>query len=416
MKRTREGELKADGEADSKEAVQPEKKKLRKDLKPAEVLSRLILRRIIKENHASPIKQIAFNFTKLANSNLVATVGGNQASVYDNEHGVAKNAGHLDLMINYVNPGKKAELNTCAWLGDLDPDDEGQDTDTYLAVGSNDSLIHIISIARCRVICVLQGHKGAVIDLAVHPQRSGCLLSVGADNTVRLWDCRNPYGEPEKSCLATFETSAIVATFSPEGTRFVTGGSGGALREWAIPGEYLDDEEEKTIGRTITECKLLPKKHRVDVDCVRAVGGHYVSKDIEGKIVVWQAMDSEIVRTIRVPDCRLNSRSRFDVSEDGEFLCAGNSAGAVFIYDLHEGTLISKLQSGRSKHPAHGCVFSRHCQHVALVCAEPFIYRWSMPDETEETIAAAAKEEKEKADEDAKDESAAEKENGEEDA
>jgi hypothetical protein len=55
-------------------------------------------------------------------------------------------------------------------------------------------------------------------------------------------------------------------------------------------------------------------------------------------------------------------------------------------------------------------------RHVALVCAEPFIYRWSMPDETEETIAAAAKEEKEKADEDAKDESAAEKENGEEDA
>lgn len=26
--------------------------------------------------------------------------------MYDNEHGVAKNAGHLDLMINYVNPGK----------------------------------------------------------------------------------------------------------------------------------------------------------------------------------------------------------------------------------------------------------------------------------------------------------------------
>ena len=57
---------------------QPERKKLRKDLKPEEVLSRLILRRIIKENHASPIKQIAFNFTKPANSNLVATVGGNQ--------------------------------------------------------------------------------------------------------------------------------------------------------------------------------------------------------------------------------------------------------------------------------------------------------------------------------------------------
>jgi hypothetical protein len=36
----------------------------------------------------------------------------------------------------------------------------------------------------------------------------------------------------------------------------------------------------------------------VHTDCVRAVGGHYVSKDIEGKIVVWQAMDSEVTYTI----------------------------------------------------------------------------------------------------------------------
>lgn len=124
---------------------------------------------------------------------------------------------------------------------------------------------------------------------------------------------------------------------------------------------------------------------------MRAVGGHYISKDIEGKIVVWQAMDGEVcfmslfcnhhalvlvsvptrhtrhvqvVRTIRVPDCRLNARSRFDVSEDGEFVCAGNSAGVVFIYELNEGKLIAKLQTGRTKHPANGCVFSRTCQFV----------------------------------------------------
>jgi hypothetical protein len=32
----------------------------------------------------------------------------------------------------------------------------------------------------------------------------------------------------------------------------VTGGSGGALREWAIPGEYLDDDEEKVRTTTST--------------------------------------------------------------------------------------------------------------------------------------------------------------------
>lgn len=82
-------------------------------------------------------------------------------------------------MINYVNPGKvsvsrkaafpfwlilfflklqKSELNACAWLGDLDTSSDGEeDTDTYLAVGGNDSLVQIISIARCRVICILRG-------------------------------------------------------------------------------------------------------------------------------------------------------------------------------------------------------------------------------------------------------------------
>lgn len=90
MKRTREGKPKlednGDGVAaeigqDKQEGAQL-KKKQKQDLAPEEVLSRLILRRIIKENHASPIKQIAFNFTKPCNYNLVATVGGNQVRIF----------------------------------------------------------------------------------------------------------------------------------------------------------------------------------------------------------------------------------------------------------------------------------------------------------------------------------------------
>jgi hypothetical protein len=46
---------------------------------------------------------------------------------------------------------------------------------------------------------------------------------------------------------------------------------------------------------------VRPPPHRANTavcalpDCVRAVGGHYISKDIEGKIVVWQAMDGEVL-------------------------------------------------------------------------------------------------------------------------
>lgn len=108
MKRTRDGEAKGDQQDDAIEVIdesraaqnvgnatadksesakseattpQPAKRARKQaDLTPEEILPRLILRRIIKENHGSPIKQIAFNFTKRSNYNLVATVGGNQVS------------------------------------------------------------------------------------------------------------------------------------------------------------------------------------------------------------------------------------------------------------------------------------------------------------------------------------------------
>lgn len=40
----------------------------------------MCLRKIVKENHGSPIKQVAFNNTKECNTNLLVTVGDNQVT------------------------------------------------------------------------------------------------------------------------------------------------------------------------------------------------------------------------------------------------------------------------------------------------------------------------------------------------
>ena len=49
------------------------------------MLKNMKLRRILKENHTSPIYGIAFN--KISHhKNLVGTVGKNQANIYDNPH------------------------------------------------------------------------------------------------------------------------------------------------------------------------------------------------------------------------------------------------------------------------------------------------------------------------------------------
>ena len=81
-------------------------------------MAQLRLRRIIKENHGSNVNQIVFNFRRQSLfadaeaglnvhalsgdcANVVATVGGHQVNVYDNEHDVD----HLDIMSHFVVDG-----------------------------------------------------------------------------------------------------------------------------------------------------------------------------------------------------------------------------------------------------------------------------------------------------------------------
>ena len=76
---------------------------------PSFNFSHLYLKKIVKENHGDTIRQLKFCET---HPNLLASVGGTQASIYDNE-----NCGeHLDIMMNFVNmdtPALLAVLASC---------------------------------------------------------------------------------------------------------------------------------------------------------------------------------------------------------------------------------------------------------------------------------------------------------------
>lgn len=70
-------------------------------------LANLHLKKIVKENHAHTVKELKFCEI---HPNLLASVGGTQASIYDNE-----NAGeHLDIMMNFVNMDTPALLKVLA--------------------------------------------------------------------------------------------------------------------------------------------------------------------------------------------------------------------------------------------------------------------------------------------------------------
>lgn len=62
------------------------------------VPSRYELRKVVKENHGEEVEQVLVNRITEKKDNLVATVGFNQASIYDND-----NWGYLDLVSNFTN-------------------------------------------------------------------------------------------------------------------------------------------------------------------------------------------------------------------------------------------------------------------------------------------------------------------------
>ncbi|KAI7858713.1 WD40-repeat-containing domain protein [Circinella umbellata] len=251
------------------------------------------LRRIIKENHGSDVNQLGFFFNnknfsapvgidvrktfdkrgsvqreQTDTSNVLATVGGCQLNVYDNEHC----GDHLDIMSNFdlsllqdkqEDPVRR-ELHTFCWLY--------RENDAWLALAGTDGLIHIVSLANSREINILHGHTKTIHDLQTHPSSDNYILSTSKDGTVRLWDV------DAKRCLVIFEADATVTCFDQTGEKFISGNSRGELREWIIPKDIIPIEnEDEPLIITKKDSKLF-KKYNGD----NYIGKYFVGMDRKG--------------------------------------------------------------------------------------------------------------------------------------
>lgn len=163
------------------------------------LLKNMILKKIVKESHVQPIEQLFFNKTTKINHNLIASIGGTQATIYDNEN----RGNNMDVILNFVNVDtpallelqnkiseakgtttaqsekkkKKDPAKTTAKPKTALPEAEKIDYDnpdrilycgewlqapdnkhdTWLAVAGVDRLIQLISIGRTRAFHILHG-------------------------------------------------------------------------------------------------------------------------------------------------------------------------------------------------------------------------------------------------------------------
>ncbi|CDS08154.1 hypothetical protein LRAMOSA02102 [Lichtheimia ramosa] len=382
--------LSIDASEDSNHNKAAKTDELSREERQERVFANMRLRRIIKENHASTIHQLAFFFNnknfsgpvgidmqktfdkrgsvqreQTDTSNVLASVGGCQMSVYDNEHC----GDHLDIMSNFdlslQQDGEvKRELHTFCWLY--------RENDAWLATAGTDTQIHIISLALSQEMVILEGHAKTIHDLQPHPQRDNYVLSTSKDGTMRLWDV------DKKKCLVIFEADATVTCFSPSGNTFISGTSRGELRQWTIPDDL--DKHEEPIRVQKKQSKLYKKLHGDNyIDCIRYANGHVISKSSNGRIEIWEADTEKHIRSIRIRtgECC----SRFDVSLDENYLCAGNSSGSVFVYNLHTGKLIAELSHRRSNKAVRCCTFTRDCRQILVGGEEGFMLRYDYIDD-----------------------------------
>ncbi|ORX61578.1 WD40 repeat-like protein [Hesseltinella vesiculosa] len=363
------------------------------------IFANMRLRRIIKENHGQDVNQLGFFFNSknfdapvgidvhktfdkhgsvqreyTDTSNVLATIGGPQLNVYDNEHC----GDHLDIMSNFNLASNLKEnessdsrgLSTFCWLY--------REEDALIAVAGEDTNIHILSIAKSKEVSVLKGHSKRIIDIHAHPHNDKHIVSVSKDGTVCLWDV------PNERCLVVFQVDCNVICFHPDGKRFISGSSKGEFREWVLP-EAMDaclnaDGEHEPLVIDKSNSKLLKKMHGDNpIDCIRFAQGKVLSKSINGRMEYWDMDSDESIRSFRIKtgECY----SRFDVSLDEGYFCVGSSHGRVYIYNLNTGKQLAELSHRRSTKTIRCCAFSRDCKQILCGGEDGFLWRYDYVDD-----------------------------------
>ena len=353
---------------------------------PSVPRTRVEVRAVVRESHNQPVVCVAYNRTAAAAGsgrdvdgeplgefeNLFATVGSDQATIYDGRH-FGK---HVALVVHYAQPRREgseescgASLTTCAWLDGRALEEEHQrhpNGDALLAVGDEDGRILIISVSEAAVTRALPpdptadgacGHACAVTHLAAHPTRPYLLLSLSQrDGIAKLWDVRH------ERCIATFALKTGKAgprsvAWDPSGTWFASGGSDGAILRWPVAPSLLapslgtDALAPAGHPESPTPLRLGITGHNKGkaVDSLHFLGGRgsepafLLSKSVDGAIVLSSLTnaaqggpgDAETAASWRIPTKGFGGAEHtcnVDVSRDAQHFAIGSREGEVRVY------------------------------------------------------------------------------------
>ena len=183
-----------------------------------------------------------------------------------------------------------------------------------------DKTIRIWDAATGKFQNVLEAHTGSINSVRFSPDGT-TLATVGADNTIRIWDVQTWMEMQTLNTDSDLEVHPSLINnvrFSPDGTKLATVGADNTIRIWDV--------------QTWMEMQTL----NTDSDSVRSIafsadGSLFATGNADGTIRLWDIANGQAVRTFKG---HLSSVSMIAFSLDVQTLASRSDDGTILVWDI----------------------------------------------------------------------------------